>query len=50
MQKKRVHNGCIKIPNNNLDVKFERAYPNHNNEIVDQKVEQDKPQVMMVKF
>ena len=24
----------FKIPNNNLDVRFERAYQNHNNEIV----------------
>ena len=23
----------FEIPNNNLDVKFEKAYPNHNNEI-----------------
>ena len=31
----------FEIPNNNLDVKFEKAY---------QKREQDKPQFMMVKF
>ena len=43
----------FKIPNNNSDVRFQRAYQNHNNEILwhsDQKEEQDKPQFMMVKF
>ena len=44
----------FKIPtNSNFDVRFEKAYRNHNNEILnttDQKGEQDKPQLMMVKF
>ena len=43
----------FKIPNNNFDVRFEKVYQNHNNEILpttDQKVKQDKPQFMMVKF
>ena len=34
----------FKIPNNNLDVRFEQAYTNHNNKIEDTKVEQDKSQ------
>ena len=38
----------FKIPNNNLNARFEWAYQNHNSEIVDQKVGQYKPQFMMV--
>ena len=43
----------FKIPNNNFDGRFEKAYRNHNNVILhttDWKLEQDKPQFMMVKF
>ena len=44
----------FKIPNNNnFDVRFEKAYQNHNNELLlttDQKGEHDKLQFMMVKF
>ena len=38
----------FKIRNNSLYVEFEKAFQNHNNEIVDQKIGQDKPQSMMV--
>ena len=35
------------LPNNSLDIKFEKAYQNRT---TDQKGEQDKPQFMMVTF
>ena len=40
----------FKVPNNNLDIRFERAYQNHNNEILQTRKKQDKPQYLMVKF
>ena len=39
-----------KIHNKAVDVKFEMAYQNHNNEMLHQKGVQVKPQVMMVNF
>ena len=54
MYTKESSQQTFKIPNNNnFDVRFEKAYQNHNNEIlyiIDQKREQDKPQFMMVNF
>ena len=50
MYNKESSQQTFKIPNNNLDVEFERAYQNHDNEIVDQKVEQNKQQFKMVHF
>ena len=50
MYTKESSQQSFKIPNNNLDVKLERAYQNHNNEILQTRKEQDKPQFMMVKF
>ena len=41
----------LKVPTNNLEVRFERADQNHYNEILQsRKGKQDKPQYMMVKF
>ena len=51
MYTKESSQQTFRIPNNNLDVRFELANPKPQQwNSTDQKVEQDKPQFMMVKF
>ena len=50
MYTKESSQQTFKIPSNNLDVRFEWAYQPQSQNSTNQKVEQDKPQFMMVKF
>ena len=52
MYSKESSQQTFKIPNN-FDVIFEKAYRNHNNEVLytkDQRGKQNKPQFIMMKF